>query len=75
MDLTNPAKSNFCQGSGMITPNITALSPGVGLYKMFWVGGVLQCMPAVLHSIGQTFPNTASASGECLDPAVEGKRD
>ena len=40
---------------------------------MFWVGGVLQCIHAVLHSIGQTFPNTASASGECLAPAVEGE--
>ena len=41
---------------------------------MFWVGGVLQCMPAVLHSLGQSFAITASASGECLAPAVEGGR-
>ena len=40
---------------------------------MFWVDGVLQCMPAVPHSIGQTFPYTASASGECLAPAVDGE--
>ena len=40
----------------MITPNITALSPGAGVVQMFWVGGVLQCMPAVPHSLGQTFP-------------------
>ena len=35
---------------------------------------MLQCMPAVLRSIGQSFLIIASESGESLAPAVEGKR-
>ena len=74
MDLTNPAKIDFAEGQEWSLKTLQRSLRAWGLYKMFWVGGVLQCMPAVPHSIGQTFPNTASASGECLATAVEGGR-
>ena len=39
---------------------------------MFRVGNVLQCVYAVLHSSGQTFPSTTSVGGEGLATVVEG---
>ena len=57
---------------GMITPNITALSPGMGVVRDVPGGSVLQCVYAVLHSSGQAFPSTTSAGGEGLATVVEG---